>query len=266
VRSLQLVTDLGDGIGSRVWLRGTATCLALCYAAWSFAPGMEPLIGASPAPIAEENWHELQALTISPLAYGADTGRRMAPTDAVQPMLDAPDRPSVELTAMMGFGDSFTRVLERAGVASVEAAQVAAMVAGVSDPNAIKPGHRNGPDAGKPIEPCCAASARGARFPRASRPEAQHPPCGRPADFDRIAGVGGRVAFAHPGPRRHQPLPCGRAAGIPAKRSKRTFARSQARSTSAISTKTIVSTSCWSIAGRQAGERKRLAALRRVGA
>jgi hypothetical protein len=140
VRSLQLVTDLGDGIGSRVWLRGTATCLALCYAAWSFAPGMEPLIGASPAPIAEENWHELQALTISPLAYGADTGRRMAPTDAVQPMLDAPDRPSVELTAMMSFGDSFTRVLERAGVTSAEAAQVAAMVAAVSDPDAIKPG------------------------------------------------------------------------------------------------------------------------------
>ena len=140
LRSLQLVTDLGNGIGSREWLRGAATCLALCYAAWSFAPGMEPLIGASPAPIAEENWHELQALTISPLAYGADTGRRMAPTDAVQPLFDAPDRPSVNLTAMMGYGDSFTRVLERSGVTSAEAAQVAAMVADASDPNDIKPG------------------------------------------------------------------------------------------------------------------------------
>jgi murein DD-endopeptidase MepM/ murein hydrolase activator NlpD len=140
LRSLQLVTDLGVGVGSREWLRGAATCLALCYAAWSFSPGMEPLIGASPAPIAEEHWEELQALTISPLAYGADTGRRMAPTDAVQPLLDAPDRPSVELTAMMGFGDSFTRVLERAGVASAEAGRVAAMVAAVSDPEGIKPG------------------------------------------------------------------------------------------------------------------------------
>jgi murein DD-endopeptidase MepM/ murein hydrolase activator NlpD len=41
---------------------------------------------------------------------------------------------------MMGFGDSFTRVLERAGVTSAEAAQVAAMVASVSDPDTIKPG------------------------------------------------------------------------------------------------------------------------------
>ncbi len=160
LRSLQLVTDLGSGVGTREWLRGAATCLALCYAAFSFAPGMEPLIGASPAPIAEENWDELQALTISPLAYGADTGRRMAPTDAVQPLLDAPERPSVELTAMMGFGDSFTRALERAGIASAEAARVAAMVSQVTDLDSIKPGtvmdvtlgSRARPTAPRPLE------------------------------------------------------------------------------------------------------------------
>ena len=135
-----LVTDLGVQVGSRGWLRGAATCLALCYAAFSFAPGLDPLIGASPAPVPEEHWDELQALAITPLAYGADTGRRMAPTDAVEPLLNAPERPSVELTAMMGQGDSFTRILERAGVASAEAAQVTAMVAEVSDPGAIKPG------------------------------------------------------------------------------------------------------------------------------
>ncbi len=138
--SFQLATDLANGIGSREWFRGLGTCLALCFAAISFAPGMEPLIGASPAPVADGNWEELRALSISPLALGADTGRRMAPTDAVQPLLDAPERPSVELTAMIGPGDSFTRVLERAGVASAEARQVSAMMAEVADLNALKPG------------------------------------------------------------------------------------------------------------------------------
>jgi hypothetical protein len=54
---------------------------------------------------------------LPPLALGADTGRRMAATDAVQPLNDAPERPSVDLVATLGLGDGFTRVLERAGVA-----------------------------------------------------------------------------------------------------------------------------------------------------
>jgi murein DD-endopeptidase MepM/ murein hydrolase activator NlpD len=156
----KLVTNLGIEVGSREWLRGAATCAALCYAAFSFAPGMEPLIGASPAPIAEEHWGELQALTISPLAYGADTGRRMAPTDAVEPLLNAPERPSVALTAMIGESDSFVRVLQRAGVASAEAARIATMVGEIADPDAIKPGtvldvtlgSRSSPTAARPLE------------------------------------------------------------------------------------------------------------------
>ena len=160
IARFSLVTDLGSGVGSREWLRGAATCAALCYAAISFSPGMEPLLGASPAPIAEEQWGELQALTISPLAYGADTGRRMAPTDAVQPLLNAPERPSVGLTAMIGYGDSFARALQRAGVASAEAAKVAALVGEVANPQAIKPGTvmdvtlgaRSSPVAARPLE------------------------------------------------------------------------------------------------------------------
>jgi murein DD-endopeptidase MepM/ murein hydrolase activator NlpD len=100
------------------------------------------LIGASPAPVREENWDELQALSISPLALGADTGRRMGPTDAVLPLLDAPERPSIELTAMVGQGDGFRRVLERAGVAAYDAARAEALVGAVADPDAIVPGSR----------------------------------------------------------------------------------------------------------------------------
>ncbi len=139
---LQLVTDLGDRIGSSDWWRGAATCIALCYVAFSFAPGMEPLLGASPAPVPEEHWEELQALAITPLAYGADSGRRTGPTDAAMPLLDAPERPNVALTALVGQGDGFRRVLERAGIAAAEAARAEALVGAVADPQAITPGTR----------------------------------------------------------------------------------------------------------------------------
>jgi murein DD-endopeptidase MepM/ murein hydrolase activator NlpD len=128
---LDLVVDLGMRIGSREWLRGFATCGALCYAAWSFAPGLEPLPGRSPAPLPEAHWEESRALAIAPLAYGGDTGRRMAPTEAVVPLADTPERPRLDLVATLGRGDGFARVLERAGVAEAEADGVAEMVARV---------------------------------------------------------------------------------------------------------------------------------------
>jgi murein DD-endopeptidase MepM/ murein hydrolase activator NlpD len=124
----EIVVDLGDRIGSRTWWRGLATCLSLCAAAASFAPGFGPIAGAGPSALPESQWQEARALTIAPLAYGADTGRRMGATDAVEPLTDTPERPSVELTATLGAGDGFARVLERAGVAGGEAQSVAAMV------------------------------------------------------------------------------------------------------------------------------------------
>jgi len=39
----------------------------------------------------------------------------MAPTDSVEPLLDRPERPTVELVATLGEGDGFVRALERAG-------------------------------------------------------------------------------------------------------------------------------------------------------
>lgn len=135
-----LVVDLGVRIGSREWLRGLGTCLALCYAAWSFVPGFDAIPGASPAPLADAQWEESRALAIAPLAFGADTGRRMAATDAVEPLTEMPERPSVDLVATIGQGDGFARVLERAGVAEAEAARVEAMVAEAVKPSDIKAG------------------------------------------------------------------------------------------------------------------------------
>ena len=139
-RDLDLVVDLGSGIGSAHWFRGLATCGALCYAAFWFAPGFDPIPGASAAPLSELHSQEASAFSIIPLAYGADSGRRMAATEAVQPLLDSPERPSVNLIATLGEGDGFARALERAGVARAEAGKVAQLIDGSVPIDDIKPG------------------------------------------------------------------------------------------------------------------------------
>ncbi len=135
-----LVVDLGQRIGSGEWFRGFATCAALCYAAWSLALAMDALPGVSPAPLPEVQFEEARALSIAPLAFGADTGRRMAPTDAVEPLTETPERPIIELRATLGRGDGFARVLERAGVGSAEAERVAAMIGEALPVADIRPG------------------------------------------------------------------------------------------------------------------------------
>ena len=126
-----LVVDLGQRIGSRTWLRGFATCSALCYAAWSLGAGVEPLWGRSPPPLGDMQFEEARANAIAPLALGADTGRRMAPTEAAQQLAESPERPIIDLRATLGRGDGVASVLERAGISPAEAASIAALIGGV---------------------------------------------------------------------------------------------------------------------------------------
>jgi len=135
-----LVVDLGQRIGSGEWFRGLFTCAALCYAAWSLGPSFEALPGAAPVPYPDTTFEQARALTIAPIAYGADTGRRMAPTDAVEPLAESPERPIIDLRATLGRGDGFGRVLERAGVAAAEADHVATLLGGVTPIGDIRPG------------------------------------------------------------------------------------------------------------------------------
>jgi murein DD-endopeptidase MepM/ murein hydrolase activator NlpD len=135
---IDLVVDLGQRIGSGIWFRGLATCGALCYAAWSLAPSIQPIPGISPPAYADAQFEDSRALAIAPAAYGADTGRRMAPTDAVEALAESPERPIIDLRATMGRGDGLARVLTRAGVGAGEADHVAAMLAGVATD--IRPG------------------------------------------------------------------------------------------------------------------------------
>jgi murein DD-endopeptidase MepM/ murein hydrolase activator NlpD len=128
IADVEWAPDLGRDIGSRTWWRGLTTLVALCGIAIAAWPGIRP-VEAMAAPMTANDWDQARAQTITPLAWGADTGRRMAPTDAVQPLTSAPERPRLELTATLGQGDSFTRLLERSGVGGAEAQRVAAMVA-----------------------------------------------------------------------------------------------------------------------------------------
>lgn len=139
---VEFVPDLGARIGSREWFRGLATCTVLISAAWALAPGFQPIIGISPPAMSEAAWDEARVQTIAPLALGADTGRRMAATDAVVPLTDTPERPAIDLVATLGRGDGFVRALTRAGVAEAEAANVAAMVSGTVGLGDIRPGTR----------------------------------------------------------------------------------------------------------------------------
>jgi murein DD-endopeptidase MepM/ murein hydrolase activator NlpD len=136
------VPDLGHRIGSRDWWRGLATCTALCAATWTLAPTFKPMVGAVPTPLAGAEWDETRAQGIAPLGQGAGTGRRMAANDLVAPLAEVPERPTLELSATLGQGDAFDRVLMRAGVGRNDAEAATALVAQSVDPSAIPAGTR----------------------------------------------------------------------------------------------------------------------------
>jgi murein DD-endopeptidase MepM/ murein hydrolase activator NlpD len=136
----QLLVDLGTDIGSRDWMRGAATCLALCYAATQFWPDVSAVDAPVPAPLTDTQFEEARALSVSPLALGSRTGRRMAPTDAVQPLVDAPERPVVDLRVNLAAAGDLPGALTRAGVAQGEAAQIAQLVANLVPLAQLAPG------------------------------------------------------------------------------------------------------------------------------
>ena len=134
--------DLAEDIGSARWFRGLGTMLGLSVLALSFWPDLSALEAAAPAPLASAERDEFRSQMIMPLALGADSGRRMGPDLRVVPLAFAPERPRVALVATLGQGDSFGRMLQRAGVGAGDAAQVSAMVAGAVPLGQIGPGTR----------------------------------------------------------------------------------------------------------------------------
>ena len=137
---LDLVPDLGEDIGSVRWFRGLGTLTILSVAALALLPDYGPIYGTQPSLPTQAEFQEARAQMIMPIAYGSDSGKRMAATDAVVSLAGSPERPRIELTASLGRGDSFARVLQRSGVGGVEAANVANMVSGVTALSDIEAG------------------------------------------------------------------------------------------------------------------------------
>ena len=157
---LDLAPSLAENIGSRRWWRGLGTMLGLGFAAISFWPDFAPL-EAAPAMIADsEVRDEFRSQSIMPLALGSDSGRHMAATGAVRKLAAAPERPQIQLVATLARGDSFQRMLQRAGVGKGEASQITGMVENAIATADIEPGtqlditlgRRTAPGEPRPLE------------------------------------------------------------------------------------------------------------------
>lgn len=158
--SLDLVPDLAEDIGSRRWLRGAGTLLALSALALAGWPEFAPLEAAPVMAIDDPVRDEFRSHMIMPLALGADSGRRMGATARVIPLKQAPERPRLDLEATLARGDSFERMLLRAGAGAGEANLIASMIASEIPLGEIEPGttvditlgRRPAPGAPRPVE------------------------------------------------------------------------------------------------------------------
>ena len=158
--SVDLVPDLAQDIGSRRWLRGAGTLIGLSAIALAGWPGFSPVEAAPLMVIDDPVRDEFRSQMIMPLALGADSGRRMGATAAVQPLTSAPERPRLDLEATLARGDSFERMLERAGVGAAEADLIASMISSEMPLAEIAPGtqlditlgRRPSPAANRPLE------------------------------------------------------------------------------------------------------------------
>lgn len=158
--SIDWAPDLGEDIGSLRWFRGLVTLTFFCVLALSMLPEFGPVYGAQPPMPTAAQLEVARTQTIMPLAYGSDSGGRMAANENVVALTASPERPSIELTATLGQGDSFARVLQRAGVGAGDVRTAVSMVSGVTalsdiapgTPIAIILGRRTSKNAPRPLE------------------------------------------------------------------------------------------------------------------
>ncbi|MFM5950270.1 MAG: M23 family metallopeptidase [Novosphingobium sp.] len=131
LETIDWAPDLAEDIGSAKWFRGLATLLGLSLAALACWPTDNAIAAAPAMPLDQIARDEFRSQTIQPLALGGDTGRRMGATKTVALLAAAPQRTNQQLTATLTQGDSFARMLMRAGVSDADAGAATALVAGV---------------------------------------------------------------------------------------------------------------------------------------
>jgi murein DD-endopeptidase MepM/ murein hydrolase activator NlpD len=140
LETIDWAPDLADQIGSARWFRGLSTLVGLTLAALAFWPHSDAVAAAPTMPLDAGARDEFRSQMILPLALGGDSGRRMGATDAVAPLAAAPERTNLQLTATLAQGDSFARMLMRAGVSDTDAGVATALIAGAVPVSLIEPG------------------------------------------------------------------------------------------------------------------------------
>ena len=138
--ALDLVPDLAEDIGSARWFRGMATMFGLAALALLLWPNAAPVEAAQPMQIDDSSRDEFRSQMIMPLAFGGDSGRHMAANGFVVPLKSAPERPRIEMVATLAQGDSFARMLQRAGVGGAEAGMVESRIASSASLADLEPG------------------------------------------------------------------------------------------------------------------------------
>ncbi|MFN6935806.1 MAG: peptidoglycan DD-metalloendopeptidase family protein [Tsuneonella sp.] len=157
---VDLAPDLAEAIGSRRWFRGLGTFLGLTAFSLAFWPGFAPLEAAPATRVDDSVRDEFRSQMIMPLALGSDSGRQMGATAKVVRLQSAPERPSLQVTATLANGDSFTRMLQRAGIGGADLARASGLVAQVMPLDEIAPGtqiditlgRRPEPGAARPLD------------------------------------------------------------------------------------------------------------------
>lgn len=134
--------DLAENVGTRGWFKSLALLVCLILLALMFWPRFAPLEAAQSVAIDETAQREFRAQALRSFAAGAMQGRHFAAGESVTRLPAAPERPMIQLFATIGENDSMPRMLQRAGVGSGDAGQVAAMVASAVPLSDIAPGTR----------------------------------------------------------------------------------------------------------------------------
>ena len=147
------VTDLAEDVGSRRWYRGLGVLLGLGAVALAFWPSLSPVEAASAMRLDAAAQDEFRSQMVLPLALGGDTGHHMGANVLLRRLAAAPERPRIDLVASLGSGDSFGRMLQRAGVGAGDAVRVSAMVAANLPLGDITPGTRFDLTLGQRIAP-----------------------------------------------------------------------------------------------------------------
>lgn len=158
-RDIKLVVDLAEEPLSRRWWRGAATLSMLIAGLAAIAPNpFEPLPAMRLDRVGSAEADQYRQMAIAPLDSGSVTGGRMAANALVEPLAVAPDRPSIELFARFGSGDSVGKLLARSGASYAESVEAARMI-GAAVPGGVVPGTsmaiklgRRSPDGTRPIE------------------------------------------------------------------------------------------------------------------